>query len=79
MPGDSEEFVEVFAGPAVKAGMIRSLLEADGLLAFVRDENMATMEPWLRYGAGVGAAKVVVPRDQAQRAVEVLRAAGLEA
>ena len=57
--------------------MVRSLLEADGLIAFVRDEYMATMEPWLRYGAGVGAAKVVVPRAQAQQAQETIRAAGL--
>jgi hypothetical protein len=77
MSGDSDDFVEVFAGSAVQAGLVRSLLEADGLLAFVRDENMATMEPWLRYGANVGAAKVVVPRDQAQQALETIRAAGL--
>ena len=76
MAGDSEDFVEVFAGSPVKAGMIRSLLEADGLTVFVRDENMATMEPWLRYGAGIGAAKVVVPRDQAERAREILANVG---
>lgn len=77
MAGDSEEFVEIFAGPAVKAGMIRSLLEAEGLMAFVRDEHMAIMEPWLRYGVGVGAAKVVVPRAEAEAAQEILRNAGL--
>jgi hypothetical protein len=76
MPGDSDDFVQVFAGPVVKAGLIRSLLEADGLTVFVRDENMATMEPWLRYGAGIGAAKVVVPRDQAERAREILANVG---
>ena len=77
MAGDSEDFVEVFAGSPVKAGMIRSLLEADGLTVFVRDENMATMEPWLRYGAGIGAAKVVVPRAQEERALQVIADAGL--
>ena len=76
--GDSEDFVEVFAGSPVKAGMIRSLLEADGLMAFLRDENAATIWPSHLVGAGLGAAKVVVPRDQAERAAEVLRAAGLE-
>lgn len=79
MSGDSEEFVEVFAGSPVKAGMVRSLLEADGLLAFVRDENAATIWPAHFVGAGLGSAKVVVPRDQAPRALEILRDAGLEA
>ena len=78
MSGDSEDFVEVFAGSPVKAGMIRSLLEADGLMAFVRDENAATIWPSPLVGAGLGAAKVVVPRDQAQRAMEIMRTAGLE-
>ncbi|HZJ71886.1 MAG TPA: DUF2007 domain-containing protein [Planctomycetota bacterium] len=76
MAGDSEDFVEVFAGSPVKAGMIRSLLEADGLMAFVRDENAATIWPSPLVGAGLGAAKVVVPRDQADRAREILANVG---
>lgn len=79
MTGDSEDFVQVFAGSPVKAGMIRSLLEADGLMAFVRDENAATIWPSHFVGAGLGSAKVVVPRDQGPRAFEVIRDAGLEA
>jgi hypothetical protein len=74
--GDSEDFVEVFAGSPVKAGMIRSLLEADGLMAFVRDENAATIWPAHFVGAGLGSAKVVVPRDQADRAREILANVG---
>jgi len=74
--GDSEDFVEVFAGSPVKAGMIRSLLEADGLMAFVRDENAATIWPAHFVGAGLGSAKVVVPRDQADRARKILANVG---
>ena len=77
MGGDSEDLVLVFAGSPVRAGMIRSLLEADGRVACVRDENGATLGPGPHFGADLGAAKVVVPRDQAQRAAEVLRGAGL--
>ena len=76
MAGDSEDFVEVFAGSPVKAGMIRSLLEADGLMAFVRDENAATIWPAHFVGAGLGSAKVVVPRDQADRARKILANVG---
>ena len=77
MTGDSDDFVEVFAGPVVKAGLIRSLLEADGLMAFVRDENAATIWPSPLVGAGLGAAKVVVPRAQEERALQVIADAGL--
>ena len=76
MAGDSEDFVEVFAGSPVKAGMIRSLLEADGLMAIVRDENAATIWPAHFVGAGLGSAKVVVPRDQADRARKILANVG---
>ena len=76
MAGDSQEFVEVFAGAPVKAGMIRSLLEADGVIAFVRDENAATIWPSSLVGASLGAAKVVVPRDQAEWAREILASVG---
>ena len=76
MSGDSEDFTEVFAGSPVKAGMIRSLLEADGLMAFVRDENAATIWPSHLVGAGLGSAKVVVPRSQAERAREILASVG---
>ena len=76
MRGDSEEFVEVFAGSPVKAGMLRSLLEAEGLTAFVRDENAATIWPSPHVGAGLGAAKVVVPRSEAGRAREILANVG---
>lgn len=76
MGADSDDFVQVFAGSPVKAGMLRSLLEAEGLLAFVRDENAATIWPSHLIGAGYGVARVVVPRDQADRAREILAIMG---
>jgi len=71
------DLVVVFAGGSVQAGRIRTLLEADGLTVFLRDENMGLMEPWAVAGASVGAVKVVVPRPEADRALRLMRAAGV--
>jgi hypothetical protein len=71
-----DELVEVFAGPSVKAGRVRSRLEAEGLTAFLRDETMGLYEPWVVASGSVGAVKVVVPRSEEQRAREVLAEIG---
>ena len=71
-----DELVVVFAGKPVRAGMIRSLLEAEGLTAFLRDENMGTIDPWAVSGAAVAPVKVVVPLAEAERAREILASVG---
>ena len=42
----NDELVVIYAGGAVKTGMVRSLLESEGLTAFLRDENMGMTYPW---------------------------------
>lgn len=71
------DLVLVFSGPSVKAGMIQSLLEAEGLTAVLHDQHMAVLKPWIAVGASVGSAKVLVPRLEAQEALEIIAAAGL--
>ena len=73
----SDELVVIFAGGPVKAGMVRSLLEADGLTAFLQDENMGLMHPWALGGGSEASVKVMVPRSEAQRARDVMGAAGV--
>ena len=73
----SDDLVVIFSGGSVKAGMIQSLLEADGLTAFLQDENMGMTHPWAISGGSEGAVKVMVPRSEAQEAREIIGAAGL--
>ena len=70
MSGANE--VVVFAGKPNEAGRLRSLLEAAGIPAFLRDEHIATLRPGAVAGAGLGLVKVVVPASFSQRAAEVL-------
>jgi len=51
---------EVFAGTALQAGMVKSLLEDANIRAFLKDEVIGTLSPWWAASGGVGAVKVVV-------------------
>ena len=71
-----EEWVTVFAGPSVRAGLLQSLLESHGLTVVVQDQHMSVLEPWIAVGAGVGSAKLAVPASQAERARQILHGMG---
>lgn len=50
----------VFAGTMWQVGMIKSLLKDAGIEAYIKDEIMGVMEPWLTASGGSGAIKVFV-------------------
>ena len=52
--------VEVFAGTAVQATLLKSLLENAEIEAYLKDEFTGTLYPWHTTPGGVGAVKVFV-------------------
>lgn len=58
----------------IQAEEVRCLLEGNGLLAFVWDSHVVTLNPV--YGGPLGGVKVMVPEDQLEAARDVLRDAG---
>ncbi len=52
--------VEVFAGTAVQATLVKSLLENAEIAAYLKDEFAGTLYPWHSTPGGVGAVKVFV-------------------
>jgi len=52
--------VEVFAGTAVQATLVKSLLENAEIEAYLKDEFSGTLYPWHTTPGGVGAMKVFV-------------------
>jgi hypothetical protein len=52
--------VEVFAGTAVQATLVKSLLENAEILAYLKDEFTGILYPWHTASGGVGAVKVLV-------------------
>jgi hypothetical protein len=75
---DVDDPVVVFTGTIWQAEQLRGLLEQAGIEAFLRDEVMGRIDaPALAAGA-IGAVKVVVTREHAPRAEEVLRDFGAQ-
>jgi hypothetical protein len=65
--------IEVFAGTALQASMVKSLLENGEIEAFLRDDIIGTLTPWNASPGGAGAVKVFVAGidyDRARTIVE---------
>lgn len=56
------ELVEVYAGTAFEAGMVKSLLSNAEIDSFLKDENVGTIIPWWAAPGGAGAVKILVPK-----------------
>jgi hypothetical protein len=65
---DKIRSVQVFAGSATEAAMVKSLLENAEIQAFLKDEVFGTLEPWVTASGGVGAVKVIVSSADAEKA-----------
>lgn len=66
------ESVEVFAGTAWQAGMVKSMLGAESIDAFLKDEYVGTIVPWWAAPGGANAVKVIVSSVDATRAREIV-------
>jgi len=60
--------LEVFAGTAVQATLVKSLLENAEIDAYLKDEFTGVLYPWHTSPGGVGAVKVVVSGVDYERA-----------
>lgn len=63
---------EVFAGNSLDAGMIQSLLEQEGIQAFIQNELMSSIAPWQVAAGGSAAAKVVVATEDYEKALQII-------
>lgn len=68
----NEEPVVVFAGSALDARLKQSLLEANGIMSILLDENVGELAPWKAAPGGVGAVKVAVRHADVARAQALL-------
>jgi hypothetical protein len=60
--------VEVFAGNAVQATLIKSLLENAEIAAYLKDEFTGVIAPWHSEPGGVAAVKVLVSSKDLEKA-----------
>lgn len=66
------EPVEVFAGTAVQASLVKSLLENAEIEAYLKDEFTGVLYPWHTSPGGVGAVKVFVSSVDQEKAKMVV-------
>ena len=62
------ESFEVFAGNIVEVGLVQSLLDKDGIQTWLKDEIVGTLNPWYAAPGGSGAIKVLVLKDDYDKA-----------
>lgn len=60
--------VEVFAGNAMQATMVKSLLENAEIAAYLKDEFTGVIAPWHTDPGGVAAVKVLVSSQDLEKA-----------
>ena len=69
MKTDKEIYpVEVFAGTAVQANLVKSLLGNAEIEAYLKDEFTGVLYPWHTSPGGVGAVKVFVSNVDHEKA-----------
>jgi hypothetical protein len=73
MKTDKEiEGIEIFAGTAWEAGMVKSLLEDSEIKAFLKDEIVGIYYPWYSAPGGAGAVKIFVSSRDYEKARSVV-------
>jgi hypothetical protein len=68
----NDRLVVVFAGTALDAGMVQSLLEEEGIPAFIQNELMGNIAPWQVVAGGTGAVRVQVSTVDEERALQII-------
>ena len=70
---NKNEPVIIFAGTNWEAGVLKSLLEDANIEAFLKDDLMGTINPWVTEAGGAGAVKVFVAGSNAEKAIQIAK------
>ena len=55
--------IVVFSGTTWQAQMVKGLLEASGITAFIKDGFIGTLAPWYSGGGGAAVKVVILNKD----------------
>jgi len=62
----------LFNGSYFEAMNVRNLLESAGITVFVKNEYMATIEPWVVTSGGLNSVKLQVNEDDFEKAKQIV-------
>ncbi len=66
------QIIEIFAGTPWEAGMVQSLLESAGIMAFLNDQIIGTLNPWWTSAGGVGPVRVTISSADYEEAKAIM-------
>jgi len=70
---EEEKLIIVFAGNISQADLVKHILEAHGIKAFLKDESLGTIAPWYAAPGGAGAVKVQVAESDVENALILIK------
>jgi len=68
----NQHLAEAYSSDIIEAGLVQSLLQSEGIQAFLKDEIMGTLMPWWTAPGGAGSVRVMVPEADFARARQVI-------
>jgi hypothetical protein len=71
-PNERVDPTEVYAGNIVDVGVVKTLLEDAGIHAYLKDEFVGMLGPWVTDAGGAGSIKVLVAKDDVEAAKSVV-------
>ena len=66
------KIIEIFSGKPIDAEIVKSILEDNGIRAFLKDENMGTIAPWYASPGGAGAVKIIISSLDYEKAKSIV-------
>ena len=69
---NKNEFVEIFAGEVWQAEMIKEMLEDNGIQAYMENELMGNIAPWIVGPGGTGYVKINISTSDYARSKELI-------
>jgi hypothetical protein len=64
--------IEIYAGTAWQAGLVKSMLEDSEIEAFLMDQSLGTFHPWYLAPGGAGTVKVFVSSSDYHEAKSIV-------
>ncbi|MGC9150724.1 MAG: DUF2007-related protein [Microbacter sp.] len=70
---ENDDPIEIFSGDLWECGMVKSLLLDAGIEAYLNNENLGTVAPWISAPGGAGAVSVIVAKHDYKAAIQIVR------
>jgi hypothetical protein len=72
MTDPAQHLVQAYSSDIIEAGLVQSILQSEGIAAYLKDEIMGTLMPWWTAPGGAGSVRVMVAETDLARARQVL-------